>query len=428
MLHSTKLGGVGHMLGLIGRAKDTLVDVYENGPIHETNENSADLRKLKEARLVIVTGRGYRVHPKMAALMNYYLETEASSFLGTQHAERIPEIRYLVDQYLDNRMRGIGNQADAAFNTLEGVVYEITMDLQESCARLRSRVNHDFGYSKTLIQKQRENQVAIEQAEKLVKGMKAFSFSMLADIAGDHAELNTLLCVEMYRAIWQCQKDLAVILDNLSALMMRYRVRLRDKDLIHAFDRYLELVPNWDLSGLPALPDGSSGVDGYPAIWLSEQLKLSSNIDPTKVEIEESLAEVVRKVASSHKGDVEHVPAVTLAEPREFDIDTIEVELEVNELEVHCDNLFTKVYIGEYPSGVTAKTYFDSPELGQDLPSLSCDLDVWLFSVLNYHTSMSQADQADFTVNALGDYAHVTQGDHGYGNFHLDDVFVEARG
>ncbi len=149
------------MLRLISQAKDTLTQVFENGTIRETHENANDLRKLKEARVVIVTSRGYRVHPKMEALMNYFLETEASSFLGTQHAERIPEIQDLAQEYLEAKLNGKREQEADRFNTLEGVVYEITMDLQESCRRLHNRISYDFGYGNTLTQKQKENQVAI---------------------------------------------------------------------------------------------------------------------------------------------------------------------------------------------------------------------------------------------------------------------------
>lgn len=61
----------------------------------------------------------------------------------------------------------------ALLSDICGNTIYITMDLQESCRRLHNRISYDFGYGNTLVQKQKENQVAIDQAEKLVSGMKA---------------------------------------------------------------------------------------------------------------------------------------------------------------------------------------------------------------------------------------------------------------
>ncbi|WP_253820217.1 hypothetical protein [Vibrio campbellii] len=294
-----KHGGVGHMLRLISQANNTLAQIFENGTVRETHENANDLRKLKEARVVIVTSRGYRVHPKMEALMNYFLETEASSFLGTQHAERIPEMQDLALEYLEAKLNGKREQETDRFNTLEGVVYEITMDLQESCRRLRSRISYDFGYGNTLVQKQKENQLAIDQAEKLVSGMKAFSFKLLSDIAGENSELNTLFCVEMHHAIRGCQQELGSILNQLRALMMKYRNRERDKDLINAFDRFIDQEPHWTPNEEVILPDEMAKHGGISEFWLSDPIEFAHHPNPEEMSQEPELAEIVEKITGT---------------------------------------------------------------------------------------------------------------------------------
>ncbi|NWJ65006.1 hypothetical protein HX770_11580 [Vibrio parahaemolyticus] len=424
-----KHGGVGHMLRLISQAKDTLTAVFENGTIQETHENANDLRKLKEARVVIVTSRGYRVHPKMEALMNYFLETEASSFLGTQHAERIPEIRDLAQEYLEAKLKGKRGQEAERFNTLEGVVYEITMDLEESCRRLRNRINYDFGYGRTLAYKLKENQVAINQAEKLVSGMKAFTYKLLLDIASDDVALNALLCFEMHRAINSCQQELSSILSQLRILMMKYRSRERDKDLISAFDRYLDEEPYWIPSEEVILPDEIAKQIGEPKFWLSKPLELAHYPNTDDPNQESELSDIVDKITTGPAPEREK-PDLKPAEIREFRLDVETRELIDVDIDSHCDSFFAGVYTADRRSKVSALDYYRqiNKELPDDLDILTCAEDVWLFSILNYHSSMLPEDRKDFVVDPIGAYTYgEDDSDFAYGNLHLEDVSISRK-
>ncbi|HDY7472972.1 TPA: hypothetical protein RQJ49_002369 [Vibrio vulnificus] len=424
-----KHGGVNHMLRLISQAKDTLTHVFENGTIRETHENANDLRKLKEARVVIVTSRGYRVHPKMEALMNYFLETEASSFLGTQHAERIPEIQSLTQEYLEAKLNGKREQEADRFNSLEGVVYEITMDLQESCRRLRNRVSYDFGYGHTLTQKQKENQVAIEQAEKLVTGMKAFSFKLLSEMAGDNSELNTLFCAEMHSAIRSCQQELGSILIQLRALMLKYRNRERDKDLINAFDRFIDQEPHWTPSDDLILPDEVAKHDGIPMFWLSEPIQFAHHPNPDDLDQEPELADIVEKI-TTQPSEQEDLPVVEEAERRKLTLDVEIQELIEADIDSHCDSFFAEAFIGKGKTSISALEYYEkiNNDLPEDLDPLTCAKDVWLFSVLNFHSSMLPEDSKGFTVEPIGSYTYLAKGSNiGYGNLHLEDVSIARK-
>lgn len=424
--NSGKHGGVGHMLLLISQAKETLAQIFENKIVRENYENANDLRKLKEARVVIVTSRGYRVHPKMEALMNYFLETEASSYLGTQHAERMPEMEDLAQEYLEAKLNGKREQEEDKLNTLEGVVYEITMDLQESCRRLRNRINYDFGYGNTLVQKQKENKVAIEQAERLVTGMKAFSFKRLSDIAGDNPELNTLLCVEMHHAIHLCQQELGSILNHLRALMMKYRNRERDKDLINAFDRFIDQKPHWVPNEDVILPDEMAKRDGIPIFWLSEPIEFTHHPNPEDMNQELELAGIVEKITAQpvERADL---PVIAEAERREFTLDVEIQELIDADVDSHCDTFFAEAFMAQGKTKVSALDYYEriNDELPEDLELLTCAKDVWLFSVLNFHSSMIPQDRKDFIIEPIGTHTYYAEGSNiGYGNFHLEDVSI----
>ncbi|EMC3687946.1 hypothetical protein NTE25_003034 [Vibrio cholerae] len=424
-----KHGGVGHMLRLVSQAKDTLTQVFENGTIRETHENANDLRKLKEARVVIVTSRGYRVHPKMEALMNYFLETEASSFLGTQHAERIPEVQDLAQEYLEAKLNGKREQEADRFNTLEGVVYEITMDLQESCRRLRNRISYDFGYGNTLIQKQKENQVAIDQAEKLVSGMKAFSFKLLSDIAGDNSELNTLFCVEMHHAIRSCQQELGSILNQLRALMMKYRNRERDKDLINAFDRFIDQEPHWTPNEEVILPDEMAKYGGIPTFWLSEPIAFAHHPNPEDMDQEPELADIVERI-TAQSIEQQETPIIEEAERRYFTLDVEIQELIEADIDSHCDTFFAEAFMAQGKTKVSALNYYEqiNDDLPEDLERLTCAKDVWLFSVLNFHSSMLPQDRKDFIIEPIGTHTYYAKGSNiGYGNLHLEDVSISRK-
>lgn len=424
-----KHGGVGHMLRLISQAKNTLTQVFENGTIRETHENANDLRKLKEARVVIVTSRGYRVHPKMESLMNYFLETEVSWFLGTQHAERIPEIQGLAQEYLEAKLNGKREQEADRFNNLEGVAYEITLDLQESCRRLRNRISYDFGYGNTLIQKHKENQVAIEQAEKLVSGMKAFSFKLLSDMAGDNSELNTLFCVEMHHAIRSCQQELGSILIQLRALMMKYRNRERDKDLINAFDRFIDEEPHWTPDEEVILPDGMAKHGGIPEFWLSEPIEFAHHPNPEDMDQEPGLADIVDKI-TVQPDEQEDQPVIVEAERREFTLDVEIQELIEADIDSHCDTFFTEVFMAQGKLKVSALDYYEHihDERPEDLEPLICAKDVWLFSLLNFHSSMLPQDRKDFVIEPIGTHTYYAEGSKiGYGNLHLEDVSISRK-
>jgi hypothetical protein len=424
-----KHGGVGHMLRLISQAKETLTQVFESGTIRETDDNANDLRKLKEARVVIVTNRGYRVHPKMEALMNYFLETEASSFLGTQHADRIPEMQGLAQEYLEAKLNGKRVPEAERFNTLEGVVYEITMDLKESCRRLRNRISYDFGYGNTLIQKQKENQVAIGQAEKLVSGMKAFSFKLQSDISGDKYELNSLFCVEMHDAIRSSQQELGSILNQLRALMMKYRNRERDKDLINAFDRFIDEEPHWTPDEEVMLPNEMAKYGGIPALWISKPIEFAHHPNPEDMDQEQELADIVEKI-TEQSVEQEELHIIEEAEHREFTLDVEIQELIEADIDSHCDTFFTEAFMAQRKSKVFALDYYKhiQDELPEDLEPLTCAKDVWLFSVLNFHSSMLPQDRKDFVIEPIGTHTYYAEGSNiGYGNLHLEDVSISRK-
>ncbi|CAH7421341.1 conserved hypothetical protein [Vibrio chagasii] len=421
-----KHGGLAHLLSLIGGSKKTLIDVFESGTVRENHENAGDLAKLKEARAVIATARGYRVHPKLAGFINYFLETETSQFLGTQHAERIGEIRELSERYLDLKLKvGSKQQEVETFDVLESVVYEITMDLQESCRRLLNRVNYDFGYGKTLAQKKAENQIAIDQSERLAAGLKAFSFRLLADIASDNQDLNTLLCQEMHPAIRSCQQDLESVLAQLRKLMVQYRAREKDKDLVSSFDRYFEQNTTWSFDNDEVLPSPEvKGHSGENSLWLSTTLNLESLPDLDDDMQDDELSELASKVTSA-KDVKEELPELEIAEDRIYSLNEEVQELASVDIDTYCDDFFTSVFRAD--GELDAMSYYenvgDTPLEGVE--PLTCHTDVWLFAVMNYHTSMLPAERRFFTCKPVGELAYKPEDfKTGFGNLHVENIYV----
>ncbi|MDK9789998.1 hypothetical protein [Vibrio sp. D431a] len=422
----SKHGGVEHLLKLLDSGKDVLVKAYVEGTVTEDFNNAGRIAKLCEGRALIRTARGYRVHPKLEGFFNYFLETEASQYLNTQHAERIPEISELCDRYLELKLKGSNKKLqDDTFDLLEAVVYELIMDLTESCRRLRARVEDDFGYGKTLHQKRLENEKAVLQAERLVKGLKSFSFRLLAEFASDCTEINSLLCGELYTAIRRCQADLEVTMERLRALMLKYREREKDRDLISSFDKFLDQEHEWVVDLDSYFPDEKDLEEQalLQKFHVAEGLELASCPDIDDCDQDDDLTSITEAMLTSSNSERE-VKELKISEALEFSEEVDEREVELEEIESHCDNLFTKVF--ETESSMSAVDYYNSIEsLNSDMP-LQCDLDVWLFGVMSFYGAMTSENKETFICEGVGERTYKPDGfTESYGNTHIEDVIIE---
>lgn len=428
MTTMSKHGGVDHLLSLINTGRDILTKAYVDGSVTEDFNNSVRIAKLCEARALIRTARGYRVHPKLAGFFNYFLETETSQYLDTQHAERIPEIKDLCERYLDLKLKGSNKSLqDDTFDLIEAVVYEVIMELEESCRRLRARVEDDFGYGKTLAQKRSENEKAVSQAERLVKGLKSFSFQLMADFASDCTELNSLLCGELHPAIRRCQGDLEITMERLRALMLKYREREKDRDLISSFDRFLDQELEWTVDVDEFIPsdDDIEKQALLQKFHSVDALELSSQPDIDDYEQDDLITEVVENIFKS-SGAEREVKELTLSDAMDYEDVVSEQEIEVDVLDIHCDAFFAKVFESE--KTMSALDYYNSDEALDCENPLHCDKDVWLFGVMTYYGSMMTNDKQDFSCEAVGGHTYTPEGFlESYGNKHLEDILVGCQ-
>ncbi len=105
-------------------------------------------------------------------------------------------------------------------------------------------------------------------------------------------------------------------------------------------------------------------------------------------------------------------------------------ELIEADIDSHCDTFFAEAFIGKGKTSISALEYYEqiNNDLPEDLEQLTCAKDVWLFSVLNFHSSMLPEDSKGFTVEPIGSYTYLAKGSNiGYGNLHLEDVSIARK-
>lgn len=423
---NAKGGGIEHLIKVLYKARDTLVSAQHNKTIQTDDENEDHIKELMEVRALYRTRKGYRIHPKLSQFVNYFLETETSQYINTQFAERLEEIEQLSKDYLDYKLAQHSKREMESLDILESVVYELITDIEESCQRLRNRIENDFGYGKNLNQKFRENQQAIDQAGKLSDGLKAFTFLRLTEIASENINLNELLCHELAEGISRSQIELTHIIARLRELMMRYRARIQDRDLVSYFNQFLESESSWEFN-LDFYMDSNNDDFECAKFNLVTPLVLSSVPDIDDDDSDSELTSITESMLSrsTHERTVKDLG---INEPKVVD-DEKEVIVEITDnIEQHCDE-FLELVVRKQQT-ISAIAYYEDNKGfdGENTGLLDCEKDIWLFALLSYLQSMLKEKRERIHLDIIGEQSYLSENEkYGYGNLHIEDINVRLR-
>ncbi|GEM80836.1 hypothetical protein [Vibrio superstes] len=408
-------GGIEELLRLIHSARNTLITTFNEKSIQGSPDNSGDILKLVQARALIRTREGYRINPKLAAFIHHYLDTETSRYLNTEHAARIPQIRELATEYLDAKYQSNGynkRSETALLEELEAIVYELITDLIDAKSRLHSRVVQDFGYAQTLEAKAIENQRTLTQANELVLSLKEFTTSMLTEIAADDRKLTELLCLELPKRIAECQADLELTIDKLRSHLLTFRVKQRDKKLVHAFDAFFTTEHAFALD----IDDAFSEVACEKTIdakhFLITPVPIYAYANLTDYALEDTLDSIAQQVLETPiEFDIPQTET-SIAGPQDL---TSKVEPEQSDpLNDACDSLLAHCILNN--EEISATEYFDL----HIRHSLDISKDAWLFMLLSYYNSLTEEHANLVGCTPIGDHYLKNK----QGNLHITDIAI----
>ena len=326
-------------LQLLHNATDLLLEAYNNGHVdrNELDDKSGRLAdSLQQSQILFVTNHGkMRLNPVMSRLISLVNQSEKSRYINTDFEGHYEELKITTDRYLKLRQNN-GIEAQRLFGDIETIVYEVMQEVISASLRLRTRINTQFGYVRTIEDKKIENERAIEVAERLIRNIKVFTYEQLKRLAGTNTRLLNLLCRELTTTIDNCHSELQGTLSQLRALLTEYRVQQKKSTLVTGFLKYWSLYPEYT----PAEHTEEAFVPDV--LNTIEPLVLHSNVDLSNESLEDELLNIIDK---SKAKDVVETPKQIRKEPataRAGDA-TLVAEVKIDELELACDKFLASV-------------------------------------------------------------------------------------
>ena len=233
---------VADLLRQIGAHDQLLADAYVYGTVNELQSESRKIASLHKAGLLRPDDEvgDYRVTAELKRMLNRLMRKQSSY---RQLSDMGKVIDTLDDMVNDYRLSVQNNQHDDAeyyLDQLDDLLYEAKDNLNVSLENMHHAISSQFGFVSTLSAKVRENERALQYAQKLLTELQ---------------QIDPESCYEW--ADWACPSDFArkvsgfvywfnqtlprlrFIIDNMRLSLFRLRRDEKQASLLRNMARYL---------------------------------------------------------------------------------------------------------------------------------------------------------------------------------------------
>ncbi|WP_413698609.1 hypothetical protein ACLKMH_13335 [Psychromonas sp. KJ10-10] len=290
---------VAELLRKIGANDQLLADAYVYGTITEEQQESRKIASLHKDGLLRPDDElgDYRVTAELKRMLNRLMRKQSSYRQLSDMGKVIDTLDDMVKDYRLSVQSNLQDDAEYYLDQLDDLLYEAKDNLNVSLDNMHHAISSQFGFVSTLSAKVRENERALQYAQKLLTELQ---------------QIDPESCYEW--ADWSCPSDFArkvsgfvywfnqtlprlrFIIDNMRLSLFRLRRDEKQASLLRNMARYLHQHPEFEIS------DSLFDDERLPqTLKFAPAIALKSYVDTRNSETEAPLVAIVqamRKPAS----------------------------------------------------------------------------------------------------------------------------------
>jgi hypothetical protein len=405
---------VADLLRQIGANDQLLADAYVYGTVSELQTESRKIASLHKSGLLRPDDElgDYRVTAELKRMLNRLMRKQSSY---RQLSDMGKVIDTLDDMVKDYRLSVQSNQQDDAeyyLDQLDDLLYEAKDNLNVSLENMHHAISSQFGFVSTLSAKVRENERALEYAQKLLTELQ---------------QIDPESCYEW--AEWACPSDFArkvsgfvywfnqtlprlrFIIDNMRLSLFRLRRDEKQASLLRNMARYLHQHPEFEIS------DSLFEDEKLPeTLKFSPAMQLKSYVDPRNSELEApliALVQAMRKPTQSDKTIKREESDLEFEALQEFIIDH-------DFFEEQTERLFEQVI--KYGEAVSALQYWQKALKSWINEDQLIDPKEWVELVFSSYCKLTNDQQDALDIKPKGELVMGTTHNYSY-----NDLFIHLR-
>ena len=269
----------------------TIASAYHQGSIQKTDENSKDIAKLLQNRLLSPYIREeYQLRASFRQFLNAALNTERLFSIGANVGERFERFTKLVDGFFVAFDEGRDSDCERYEVETREAISDIADAIDDELTVLQAQVATKFAAVSTIAEKKAQNLHYQQRTQQLVDLLESFHFSDIGLQLAGHEELSLSFRSLLLDRIPAFTESLWSILGTLNQYLFEFRKIEERAKRLRAFALYLNRNLDWEPKNWDE--------DANPAEWLTyaNPLNLSTHPDVGSPENEEFLAEIARAV------------------------------------------------------------------------------------------------------------------------------------
>lgn len=402
---------VAELLRQIGTNATLISDAYVYGSIAGDQLDVGKLNLLQKKGLLRPDDEpgDFRVTAELKRMLNRLMRKQSSYRQLTDMGKVIDALEDTVKDYRVSLQSNQQDDSEYYLDQLDDLLYEAKENLNVSLDNMHYAISSQFGFVSTLSAKVRENEKALDYAQKLLTELQQIDPEDCYDWA------NWACPVEFARKIsgfiyWfkQTLSRLRYIIDNMRLSLFRLRYDEKQASLLRNMARYLRKHPEFEIS------EGVfEDVNLIKPLKFAAPLKLKSYANVKNTAIEESLIRLVQSLRKQSS------PSTTKArETSIVDNSPIEnIAVQQDYFEEQAEHLFEKAITTE--TVISAISYWQQSISGW----IELDHEIapkdWIELVFSCYCKLTNEQQAALEIKMKGTLVDGTSGNYSYSDVQI---------
>ncbi|MCG6200892.1 hypothetical protein [Psychromonas antarctica] len=405
------VGDVAELLKQIGSNGQLLADAYVYGSIAGDQLDAGKLNLLQKKGLLRPDDEpgDYRVTAELKRMLNRLMRKQSSYRQLTDMGKVIDILDDTVNDFQLSVQSNQHEDAEYYLDQLDDLLYEAKDNLNVSLDNMHYAISSQFGFVSTLSAKVRENEKALDYAQKLLTELQQI------DPEACYEWTNWAAPVDFTRKIsgfiyWfnQTLARLRFIIDNMRLSLFRLRRDEKQASLLRNMARYLRKHPEFEISD--ALFEDPSLNE---KLKFAAPLKLKCYVDIKDSAVEEPLFALVQSLRKQTKP--------TAINPRE--VGTVEIKpiervvVEPDYFGEQTELLFElAITTGE---SISAIGYWQSELQNWSQSAQTIEPKAWIELVFSSYCKLTLEQQAALDIKMAGILVSGTSDNYSYSDLRI---------
>ncbi|TKB48340.1 hypothetical protein FCL40_13400 [Ferrimonas sediminicola] len=405
---------VAALLRQMGQADELLAEAYVYGSVSGDGDNDGQLKSLQKAKLLRPDDEpgSYRLTADVKRLLNKLMRQQSGYRQLTDMGKVIDAMDDVIIDYRDSLIAGQMDDADHYLDQLDDLLFDARDSLNTSLDNMHYAISSQFGFVATLTAKVRENQKALDYAQKLLNELQQIDpetcYQWIFDGAPTEFARKITGFVHWFRNMLG---RLAHVIEKMRQSLFRLRRQVKQANQLRGMARFLRKHPEYELrEDLPFAPELPRELKLVPAMVTGGLVDVRSSA------IEQDLVEIVQ-----------HLRRQAPSEPLVGDREAVSVESD--ELEVlaylsdwvldEVEHFFEQAVLAD--QGLSALGHWQAQQGAWLKESREIDPQLWIELVFGYYCKLAPQQQS---IIALEMEEQLVPGTNN--NFTYSDVTIKV--